>query len=108
MKVLFVCSANELRSRTAEDYFSTKHPEVQFSSAGTNHKICIQKGNTPLEEEMLKDADVVYVMENKHRDIIRKNVGDVYNKKIKVLHIKDEYDYYQKELIQLLEDKIKI
>jgi len=87
MKILFVCSANELRSRTAEDHFSQKYPEVEFSSAGTNHKICKQKGTTPLEEEMLKEADIVYVMENKHKDVIIKNVGDAYNKKITFITI---------------------
>lgn len=105
MKVLFVCSANLLRSRTAEDYFASKYPDIEFSSAGTNHKICKEKGTTPLEEDMLKEADVVYVMENKHKDIIRKHVGDIYNSKIVVLNIKDDYDYFQKELIQILEKK---
>ena len=105
MKILFVCSANEKRSRTAEDYFASKYPEIKFSSAGTNHKICQQKGTTPLEENMLKEADVVYVMEKKHKDIIEQHVGHTYSSKINVLGIKDDYKYYQKELIDILELK---
>lgn len=106
MNILFVCSANKLRSRTADDYFSSKYPDINFQSAGTNHKICHKEGTTPLEEEMLEWADVVYVMENKHKNEIGKHVGSKYNKKIVILYIPDDYDYYQKELIQILESKI--
>ena len=108
MNILFVCSANKLRSTTAEDYFSQKYPALKFYSAGTNHKICQKEGTTPLEEWMVEWADSVYVMENKHRNEIRKHIGDKYSKKITVLNIKDDYDYYQKELITLLEEKVRI
>ena len=39
-KILFVCSANKQRSKTASDYFSEKLTTFEFDSAGTNHKIC--------------------------------------------------------------------
>jgi len=108
MNVLFVCSANKLRSRTADDYFSAKYPDINFQSAGTNHKTCRKEGTTLLEEEMLEWADVVYVMENKHKNEIGKHVGSKYNKKIVILYIPDDYDYYQRELIQLLENRITL
>lgn len=107
MNVLFICSANKLRSRTAEDFFSIKYPAINFQSAGTNHKTCIKEGTTPLEEWMLEWADQIYVMENKHKNEIHKHVGSEYNKKITILNIPDDYKYYQKELIQLLERKLK-
>lgn len=107
MNVLFICSANKLRSRTADDYFSSKYPAINFYSAGTNHKTCIKEGTTLLEEWMMDWADVVYVMENKHKNEIGKHVGSKYNKKIVVLNIPDDYNYYQKELIQLFESKLK-
>jgi len=107
MNILFVCSANKLRSKTADDYFSVEYPMLNFQSAGTNHKICQKEGTTPLEEEMMNWADVVYVMENKHRKEINNHVGGKYNKKIFVLNIKDDYEYYQKELIELLNNKLK-
>jgi predicted protein tyrosine phosphatase len=105
MKILFVCSANQHRSKTAEDYFSAKFPEEEFQSAGTNHKICKQKGTTPLDQDLMDWADVVYVMENKHKEQIQKHVGSLYNEKITVLNIPDDFKYYQKELIALLEEK---
>ncbi len=108
MNVLFVCSANKLRSKTADDYFSAKYPDIKFQSAGTNHKTCHKEGTTPLEEYMLEWADVVYVMENKHKNEIGKHVGSKYNKKIIVLNITDDYKYYQRELIQLLENRVRL
>jgi predicted protein tyrosine phosphatase len=107
MNVLFICSANKLRSKTADDYFSLKYPAINFQSAGTNYKTCIKEGTTLLEEWMMDWADVVYVMENKHKNEIMKHVGSKYHKKIIILNIPDNYKYYQKELIQLFESKIK-
>jgi len=106
MNILFVCSANKQRSKTADDYFSQKHSDVEFMSAGTNHKICNKEGTSPLEEWMMEWADKVYVMEHKHKKIITKNVGDKFNKKITVLNIKDIYKYYQKELIEILDSTL--
>jgi predicted protein tyrosine phosphatase len=105
MNILFVCSANKLRSKTADDHFSSTHPEENFMSAGTNHKVCMQEGTTPLEEYMLEWADKIYVMENKHLKIIRKHTNNKYSNKVTVLHIPDDYKYMQKELINLLEKK---
>ena len=104
MKILFVCSANKLRSKTAEDYFSETHPHIEFMSAGTNLKTCQKEGTTPLEEYMLEWADKVYVMEHSHKKHINKHTSE-YNSKITVLNIRDDYKYYQKELIDLLEQK---
>lgn len=106
MNILFVCSANKLRSKTADDYFSEKYPSISFMSAGTNRKTCMKDGTTLLEEWMLEWADIVYVMENKHMSEITKNLGSGYNKKMKVLCIPDHYDYYQRELIEIFEARI--
>mgnify|MGYP002138035419 FL=1 len=104
-KFLFVCSANKQRSKTAEDYFSSIHNELSFNSAGTNLKICQKEGTNPLDTDMLEWADVVLVMEKKHLEIINKNTESKYSKKIIVLNIDDIYKYYQKELIEILEQK---
>lgn len=102
MNILFVCTANKLRSKTAEDYFTKKNPQHLFFSAGTNIKTCIKEGTNPLEEWMLEWADTVYVMEKKHKTDISNIIGNIYDKKIIILGIKDNYNYYQKELIDLL------
>lgn len=106
MNYLFVCSANIQRSKTAEDYFSSKY-DGNFYSAGTNIKICQKEGTTPIDSDILEIADLVFVMETKHKDIINKNTSSKYSKKIIVLNIKDVYKYYQKELIDILEIKVK-
>ncbi|WP_299336826.1 hypothetical protein [uncultured Psychroserpens sp.] len=47
-------------------------------------------------------ADLVIVMEEKHRKIITENGGSHFRKKIKVLAIPDRFKYYQNDLIELL------
>jgi predicted protein tyrosine phosphatase len=79
--ILFVCSANKQRSKTAEDYFSALYPHINFLSAGTNLKVCEKEGTNPLTEEMLTEADLVFVMEEKHRQQIKQHTGDTYGKR---------------------------
>lgn len=105
-KILFVCSANKQRSITASDYFSEKLATFEFDSAGTNHKICKKEGTQLLTESLMEWADLVLVMEEKHRRVITENGGSHFGKKIKVLAIPDRYKYYQNELIELLEAKV--
>jgi predicted protein tyrosine phosphatase len=105
-KFLFVCSANKQRSKTADDYFSEKYSDLQFLSGGTNQKICQKEGTEPLTEDMLEWANCVIVMGEKHRKIINSTSKGNHDKKIKVFNIPDIYKYYQKELIQVLEEKI--
>lgn len=105
MKILFVCSANKIRSLTAEMHFSEKYPQHEFDSAGTNHKTCKKEGTTPLEEHHLSWADVVLVMEDKHRNIINQHSDKKYNKKIYVLGIKDIYEPFDKALVNILEKR---
>lgn len=105
MNILFICSANKHRSKTAEDYFQKKYPDNVFLSAGTNKKICQQEGTELVTDELLEWADVILVMENKHREIIQKFSDGENIHKIKVLDIPDVYKYYDKDLIKSLEDK---
>ena len=100
--VLFICSVNKQRSKTAEDYFSSKYPSFQFQSAGTNIKQCEREGTNSLLEEMLIWADTIFVMENKHSKFIKDTFENNFQDKIIVLKIDDKYKYYQKELIELL------
>lgn len=106
--ILFICSANKQRSKTAEDYFSEKYPDFEFLSAGTNLKLCRKEGTNPLTEILLKWADFIYVMEIKHTSLINKRTGNKYNAKIKVLGIQDRFKYYDRKLIELLESKIDL
>jgi len=107
MNILFVCSANKDRSKTADDYFSEKFPQFNFESAGTNLKICHQLGTNPMTEELAEWADEIIVMEKKHKDFINRLSSQNYSKKIRVLNIPDYFKYYQKELVEILTEKVQ-
>ena len=77
-------------------------------SAGTNLKICRKEGTTELTEDLLKWADKVYVMEQRHLEQIQNHTVSRYYSKIKVLAIPDIYKYYDGVLIELLEEKVSL
>ena len=97
MNLLFVCSKNKWRSRTAETIFknSSNH---NVRSAGTDDDARIK-----INEKHLHWADVIFVMETKHRQIISQNFSTTIAKsKIIVLDIPDDYQYMDEELISIL------
>jgi predicted protein tyrosine phosphatase len=104
--ILFVCSANQDRSKTADDYFSEKFDDFEFDSAGTNLKLCHQLGTCALTERQLLWADVVFTMEDKHLRFIKKTFPELGHTNIYVLNISDRYSYFQKELIETLKEKV--
>jgi len=104
--ILFVCSANKDRSKTAEDYFSKHYTEIYFDSAGTNKNTCNKLGTSYITKEQLDLADEVFVMESKHLKAIKEVFGNKYYNKITVLNINDIYKYGSKELIEILKTKI--
>lgn len=106
LTILFICSANKQRSKTAEDYFSSKYADLEFTSAGTNSKICEQLGTNPITSSVLEQADLIFVMENSHKKEVKNFINGRFKKEIIVLDIKDIYKYYQKELIDILDEKI--
>lgn len=106
--ILFVCSANKKRSKTAEDYFSRKYADFEFISAGTNSKICEQEGTNPLTIELLEQANIIFVMENSHKKEVKNFINSRFKKEIIVLDIKDIYKYYQTELIEILDEKLRV
>lgn len=103
MNILFICTANIHRSRTAEDYYREKAPSHQYKSAGLSEKECVRNGSTLCTVEMLKWADIVYVFEPNHLIRIREHTGNRYDSKLQCLHIDDIYQYMQSELIDELD-----
>ena len=100
-KLLFVCSQNRLRSPTAEAVFS-QWPGVEAMSAGLNSDAI-----TPVSTDLLEWADIVVVMEEKHKNKLSKKFSPfLKGKRVVVLGIPDEYDYMQPELIQILKAKV--
>jgi protein-tyrosine phosphatase len=102
MNVLFVCSKNKWRSRTAETIFKNA-VNHDVKSAGTDKGARIR-----LTEKQLIWADIIFVMENKHRQIINQNFEkDFHRDKIIVLDIPDEYKYMDQELILSIETAVR-
>ena len=101
MKILFVCTENKLRSRTAEAILKGSEHEVR--SAGIS-KSAVQQ----VTKELLEWADIIFVMEKSHRNTIHKRFPDLYQrKKIECLYIPDEYDYMDPGLVLVLKKKLK-
>lgn len=107
MKILFLCTSNKHRSKTAEDYFSCLDTENEYKSAGLNERNCIRYGSTVCTVELLEWADKVFVMEQKHIDRIRMYTEDVYMDKVVNLKIKDDYDYMDEKLIKKIVEKMR-
>lgn len=99
--LLFVCSRNKWRSKTAETIFKDS-PNVMVKSAGTS-KVAERK----ISRELVSWADLIYVMERKHKEIIEEKFGSL-ETKIIVLEIPDEYQYMDEELIKELKDVVSI
>jgi predicted protein tyrosine phosphatase len=93
--LLFICSKNQWRSPTAELLFKG-HQLHSARSAGTSDKARIK-----VNQKLLDWADVLFVMEYKHRDMV-KSQYDIRHKQIKVLNIEDDYQFNDPELITIL------
>jgi predicted protein tyrosine phosphatase len=99
--VLFVCSANRLRSPTAEQLFSQR-ADIEVASAGTNHD-----AETPLDAELVAWADLIFVMEKAHRTKLQRRFGRHLKKaRVVCLDIPDNYVFMDPELIRILQRKV--
>lgn len=100
-RLLFICSANKLRSPTAEQVFS-EYPDVEATSAGLNHDAA-----DPLTAEHLEDIDIVFVMERTHRNKLSKKFkSHLKSAPVICLNIPDDFEYMQPELITLLKARV--
>lgn len=99
--VLFVCSANRLRSPTAEQVFST-WPGIETDSAG------ISKGaEVSLSSEQIEWADIIFVMEKAHRNKLnRKFRSSLNGKRVICLDIPDDYEFMDPVLVRILESRV--
>ncbi len=97
LRVLFLCNQNRLRSPTAEQVFGAD-PDLEVQSAGVDPDATI-----PVTREALEWADLVFVMEKRQRNIVRKRFPDLYSiKRIVCLYIPDNYDYMDPALVTIL------
>ncbi len=99
--VLFVCSRNQWRSPTAEQIWR-KHPTLSVRSGGTS-----LNARHPVSENDVSWADVIFVMEEKHKSrLVAQYRRLLENKPIHVLDIPDDYKYMDAELVALLTQSV--
>jgi len=102
IKILFVCSRNRRRSLTAETIFKGE-PAWNVRSAGTeeNARIKVTAGQ-------LGWADVIVVMEKRHKERLRqKYPEELATKRFVCLFIPDDYEFMDASLIELLREKMR-
>jgi predicted protein tyrosine phosphatase len=97
LKLLFVCSQNRLRSLTAEHLLQGL-AGYAVKSAGTEPSARIR-----VNEGHIGWADLIFVMEKKHRRILEENFREALSgRRVICLHIPDEYTYMEPALIDEL------
>ncbi len=103
MKVLFVCTGNYDRSPTAEEMFKGAEG-LEVKSAGTSP--CSSTPlSKPVTKQLLEWADMIFAMEDKHREAMLRIDASAKNK-IFVLHIPDKYSRNEPELRKLLLERL--
>tara|TARA_R110000851_G_C13024712_1_gene560523 strand:- start:686 stop:1012 length:327 start_codon:yes stop_codon:yes gene_type:complete len=105
MNVLFICTANRDRSRTAEIYFQNKYPELRFRSAGINKYLSERHGGIHVKRYMLDIADRIICAEHVHSDYIIRQIDKKYISKIEILKLEDTEGFMSEQLISKLEEK---
>jgi predicted protein tyrosine phosphatase len=101
MRVLFVCSQNQLRSPTAEAVFS-QHEGLEVLSAGT-----ATDAVTPVSVDLIEWAEIIFAMENYHRNKLRERFGKLLEtKRLVVLRIPDNYKYMDPNLVRILKNNV--
>jgi len=102
MNILFICSRNQWRSRTAETIFKD-HGIHRVKSAGTENNARIK-----VTEKLLQWAELIFVMEKRHKQRLEERFERaIQDKKIIILNIKDNYQYMDAELIESLTISVK-
>jgi predicted protein tyrosine phosphatase len=90
-----------MRSPTAEVVFG-QYEGLETSSAGT-----APDAATPVSADLIEWADVIFAMENHHRDKLKARFGKLLQtKRLVVLRIPDNYDYMDAELVEILKKKV--
>ena len=100
-KLLFICSRNKWRSPTAETIYKNRQG-LHVKSAGTEPSARIK-----VTAKLLDWADLVFVMEKKHKQRLSDNFPDnTAHKPIYILDIPDEYPYMDEELIECIQTAV--
>lgn len=100
-KLLFICSRNRWRSPTAEKVFDgVDHCSARSAGTEPGARVRITGGH-------IGWADLIFVMEKKHQRRLREKFPEALgNKPVICLHIPDDYEFMQPELIDLLQASV--
>jgi predicted protein tyrosine phosphatase len=102
IKILFVCTANRMRSRTAEELYRGDK-RFRVKSAGTS--IFAQ---VIINENLVDWADRIVVMEHHHEEKIRRKFADRSDRlKIHSLGIPDIYYFMDPTLASLIKERFE-
>lgn len=102
LRLLFLCTQNRMRSPTAEQVFAS-WPNVETDSAGLHSSAAVV-----LSSEQIAWADVIFVMEHRHRTLLSKNYRAHLNgKRVICLDIPDRFPFMDPALVSLLETKVE-
>lgn len=101
IKILFICSRNQWRSPTGEQVWKA-HPQISTRSAGTS-----PKARRTVTVKDIQWAEIIFVMEQKHKSRLQAQFTRLLDfKNIYVLDIPDEYQYMDRELIEILKQSV--
>ncbi len=96
LRVLFVCALNKWRSPTAEALYRND-PRLEVRSAGVR-----SEARRRISREDMEWADVIFVMEQEHKNWIHDRFREMKLPQIQVLEIPDDLKYMDPELQRLL------
>ena len=101
MNILFVCSKNQWRRPTAAAIYKNRS-DINVRSAGTSSTARIK-----ISEKNIQWADVIFVMEKKHKTIIMQKFSfEIDHKIIISLEIPDDFQFMDIELINDIKTKV--
>jgi predicted protein tyrosine phosphatase len=100
LKVLFICTGNIDRSPTAEDLLKGREG-FDVRSAGT-----MAGARRQVDLDDLAWADVIFVMEDHHRESLLKLAPGA-TEKIRVLGIPDLYYRGDERLVEILKERLE-
>lgn len=100
LNILVVCGRNKRRSRTAEYIFKNDH-RFSIRSVGLS-----PKSERQIKEKDIHWSDFIFVMEDGQYLRIASMYRHFDLPSVDVLHIPDDYEYLDEELVELLTDRI--
>ena len=98
--ILVVCGRNKKRSRTAE-YIFKNDSRINIRSVGLS-----PRSDRQISDKDINWADLIFVMEEGYAGRIMGQYRHLDIPFIEILHIDDDYEYLDNELMDLLTDRI--